>query len=768
MKAKLRQAFHNLREVFRDEQFYLSLRHTVGAFIPLILCELLGYESIGLEMMLGAFFVSAVDIAGTLRSKATALIVTTAISITITFSILVVGNNLILMLPLLFIFIFGLAYISPYSLRYTLMAVMGYIAIILAVSMVGRFSSMDGILRHCFLLLCGSLWYFVFAMIIHWFARSREINRRIAECTRQTAQYFQQRLELLEPETDHTQGLLELARLQQELSETQESVRELLFSDTSMLSRRSSERRRFYLIFIELVDMHELAMATPIDYPKIRELLHRYPEYNIIHSVISRINQEMHNLADILLHGAKYKGHLQLEDELDQLRNQLLALKKRVMQEESKDEEAYHTLRRIELYLHQQLQKVEVIQNAVLNRKTYDDADIKQLASTDVSTKDLPQFVTPNPLNWSSVVDNFGFESSYFRYALRTATTAVVGYALADFLQFQNVYWVLLTVLVVMKPGYGVTRERFYHRIVGTLIGALIAYGLYQLDPGRFMSLTIFGISLTLAFTFIIHNYTVASSFFTIFVIFLYSFLNREIPSMVVFRVVDTLLGAVLVIGAIRYLWPYWEHQKFPSLLRKSLITNKLYLQKVLDHLYEGTFNETEYRLARKKAYVDMANLVSSYYRLISDPKSKQKNAKPSYDLALLSYMILSTTTSLGVFVQQHRRQSFDYNEFHLIGEGILTNLALAIDKLQDTTDFQPSPSEVEKWDNIEQAEDDLARQLRQLKQQLQKQPSEQQNETYVKYAQINYLSRQLGWMLELSRTISGHTQQSDQQQVTA
>ncbi|SMO91566.1 FUSC family protein [Fodinibius sediminis] len=754
--SRLRRGIAYLQEVFRDEQFYLSLRHTVGAFIPLVVCELIGYETLGLELMLGAFFVSAVDIAGTLRSKATALLITTAISITITFCILVVGNNL-LMLPLLFLFIFGLAYISPFSLRYTLMAVMGYIAIILAISMVGRFSSIEGILWHCFLLLCGSLWYFVFAMVIHWFARTREINRRIAECTRQTAQYFQQRLALLEPGTNHEQGLLELARLQQQLSETQESARELLFSDTSLLAGRSSERRRFYLIFIELVDMHELAVATPIDYPRIRELLHRYPEYNIIRSIIARINREMHNLADILLHNADYAGHLQLGDNLDQLRSQLQELKEQVLKEESTDEEAYHALRRIELYLHRQLQKVEVIQNAVLNRKTYEEKDVQQATATEVDTKDLPQFVTPNPLNWNSVLGNFSFESSYFRYALRTATTAVAGYALAGLLQFQNAYWVLLTVLVVMKPGYGVTRERFYHRIIGTLIGALIAYGIYQLNPSHTISLALFGVALTLAFTFVVHNYTVASTFFTIFVIFLYSFLNREIPSMVVFRVVDTLLGAVLVILAIRYLWPYWEHQKFPALLRKSLCANKAYLQKVLKHLFEGTFHETEYRLARKKAYVDMANLVSSYYRLTGDPESKQKNAKFSYDLALLSYMILSTTTSLGIFVQRHRQQAFDYQEFRLIGDGIITNLDFSISELEQATELHKAPSEISKSEDIEQAGDDLEQQLRQLKQQLKKQPTDQQNQTYVKYAQINYLSQQLGWMLELSRTIAKH-----------
>lgn len=758
LKSRLQQSISYLQKVFRDEQFYVSLRHTVGAFIPLVACELLGYESLGLEMMLGAFFVSGVDIAGTFASKARGLLITTAISITITFCLLVAGEQLLLMLFLLFVFIFGLAYISPFSMRYTLMGVMGFIAIILAISMVGKFETIDGILHHCFLLLCGSLWYILFGLSIHWFARTREINRRVAHCTRLTAQYFQQRLALLEPGVDHEQGLLELARMQQELSETQESVRELLFSDTSILSGRSSERRRFYLIFIELVDMHELAVATPIDYPKIRQLLHRYPEYNIIRDIIGRITREMTNLADVLLNRADYNAALQLQDDLDHLHSKLLELKQKALQEEGDNEEAYHTLRRIELYLHEQIQKVEVIQKAVLNRRIYEETISDKSAAAHMPAKDLPQFVSPNPLSWNSFVDNLSFQSSYFRYALRTATTAVAGYALAYFLNFQNAYWVLLTVLVVMKPGYGVTRNRFYHRIGGTLIGAVVAYLLYQLHPSHAMSLAIFGISLTLAFTFVVHNYAVASSFFTIFVIFLYSFLNRDIPSMVVFRVVDTLLGAVLVIVAIRYLWPYWEHQKFPVLLQKSLEANKAYLQNVLHHLFEGSFDETDYRLARKAAYVDMANLVSSYYRLVGDPKSKQHNARFSYDVALLSYMMLSTTTSLGIFLQGHLKQPYGHPAFRLLGEAILAHLEESIQRLHSPGTGKEKSRELE-YEALEEAREELAGQLHQLKQEIpiQQQAKDHRDEAYIRYARMNYLSRQLGWMLELSRSLAQH-----------
>jgi len=764
--SRLNQALFYLQKVFRDEQFYVALRHVAGAFIPLITAELLGIEKVGLELMLGAFFVSGVDIAGTFQSKARALLVTTAISLTITFLLLLSGNNSPLTLLMLFIFIFGLAYISPFSLRYTLMAVMGYIAIILAVSMLDRFATIEGILFHCFLLLCGALWYTAYALVLHFFAGPREINRRVAHCMRQTADYFDQRLALLEPETEHSNGLIELARLQQQLNDTQESVRELLYSDTSMLSERSSERRRLYLIFIELVDMHELAIATPIDHPKVRKLLHRYPEYDIIRKIIAQTSRQMYNLADVLLDRADYRHSFNLEDDLEQLQQSLATLKQSISLDNSDKEEAYHTLKQVEQYLYRQLQKAAMIRNAVLNRKTFEEHNTSTSphADSELHTEDLPQFITPNPLNWNSLASNFSFESSYFRYALRTAVTAVCGYALAYFLGFKNAYWVLLTVLIVMKPGYGVTRRRFYHRIGGTLIGAVIAFGLYQFHPSHTASLAIFATSLLLAFTFVIHNYAVASSFFTIFVIFLYSFLQREIPSMVVYRVVDTVLGAVLVILAIRYLWPHWEHQKFSSFLQKSLSASKEYLKQVSFHLFEGRFHETDYRLARKQAHVEMANVVSSYYRLRDEPKSKQMNAEVSYDLALLSYMLLSATTALGIFLQRHPENSFKNPDLRTIVNAVFTNIDFALEQLKPLAALQKSKGAIPKANEVEAASEALSQRLYDLKRQMDQHSgtTNVQNATYKEYVQLNFLRRQLDWMLHLSRSLAEHALQPD------
>ncbi|HYW34383.1 MAG TPA: FUSC family membrane protein [Balneolaceae bacterium] len=753
MYTKIQQGIDFIRNAFRAEQFYVSLRRVVGSFIPLVMGEFLGFQHIGLQMMLGAFFISGVDIAGTLRAKASALFITTGISISITFLILITGGALWAILPLIFVFIFSLAYISPFSLRYTMMAIMGYIAIILALSMSGRLVSLSGILQHCFFMLCGSVWYIILALGTHYFfASTREINRRIAFCMRQTADYFDHRLALLKPEIDHHQGLLELARLQQELNTTQESVRELLFENTSNLTDRSSVHHRFYIIFVELIDMHELALATPIDYPKIRELLHRYPEYNIIRKIIQQFNKEMNDLADVLLNNGAYDSKSPLQNYYNQLQKNLRQLEQKIPLDNSEEEEAYHTLKQIEEYLHRQLQKFKILRNAVLNRQTNEEVAEK------VSAEDLPRFITPNPLNWDSLSDYFGFDSSYFRCALRTATTAVAGYTLAYFLRFQNPYWVLLTVLVVMKPGYGVTKQRFYHRIAGTIAGAIIAYGIYQLHPGHILSLAIFGTALLLAFTFVVDSYAIASTFFTIFIIFLYSFLNRQIPTMVLYRVTDTILGAVLVILAIFYLWPYWEHQKFSYFIGKSLEANKKYLRKVLDNLFEPTFDETDYRLARKQAYVDMANVTSSYNRIKDDPKSKQKNVESFYNLALLNYMMLSATTSLAIFLQRFPDESLSYNQLRVLGNKIIENLNHALQRLDQPSNlkhYSSVPSS--ESEDIRQASGEVRQALKNLKSRLDKKGGKraQKNEQiYTEYAHLNHLSRQIEWMLELSRSI--------------
>jgi uncharacterized membrane protein YccC len=47
-----------------------------------------------------------------------------------------------------------------------------------------------------------------------------------------------------------------------------------------------------------------------------------------------------------------------------------------------------------------------------------------------------------------------------FRHSLRLTIAIVFAYLLGFIFDIQNTYWILLTVIVIMRPSYGLTKER--------------------------------------------------------------------------------------------------------------------------------------------------------------------------------------------------------------------------------------------------------------------------------------------------------------------
>jgi uncharacterized membrane protein YccC len=56
--------------------------------------------------------------------------------------------------------------------------------------------------------------------------------------------------------------------------------------------------------------------------------------------------------------------------------------------------------------------------------------------------------------------------------------TILIGFIIGKILPFQNAYWIVLTIVVIMRQGYGLTKERTFQRIFGTILGGFIAFGI--------------------------------------------------------------------------------------------------------------------------------------------------------------------------------------------------------------------------------------------------------------------------------------------------
>ena len=101
-----------------------------------------------------------------------------------------------------------------------------------------------------------------------------------------------------------------------------------------------------------------------------------------------------------------------------------------------------------------------------------------------------------------------------------------------------------------MRPNYGLTKERSKDRIIGTIIGAVIAVGIVLVTQNEILYAALALISLVFAFALIQQNYKSAAALITISIVFVYSFINPQALEVIQYRVLDTFIGAVIALVA--------------------------------------------------------------------------------------------------------------------------------------------------------------------------------------------------------------------------
>ncbi|WP_394366152.1 FUSC family protein [Sphingobacterium daejeonense] len=92
--------------------------------------------------------------------------------------------------------------------------------------------------------------------------------------------------------------------------------------------------------------------------------------------------------------------------------------------------------------------------------------------------EEASKFIQTEHIDLRKLKDNLSFNSSIFRHALRMAIVMAATYLILN-IQSLNIgtmgsYWVLLTIMVILKPGFGLTKERNFQRLLGTIIGGVI------------------------------------------------------------------------------------------------------------------------------------------------------------------------------------------------------------------------------------------------------------------------------------------------------
>lgn len=546
--------------------------------------------------------------------------------------------DLWILLPVLGILTFSIAFISIYGFRASLVSFSGLMA--LALSFAQDSETLE-IYQYSLLMGLGGLWYLLLSKIWHTIDPKAETEEFLSETYVLTADFLALRGQLLDPKEDSAKIQSQLQKVQEELTKNHETLREIL-----ILSRRTSGLSNYQnkrlLIFVQLIEMLETSIANPVNYHRMDELFREHPKYlEGFQGVIYEMSFQLRAISKSGNDPKKLPTNGTLKQCFANLKSDVNLLLKTQFYEEYL---MFQNLIDYQLKQYEKLKRIKLLLG-----------DLETSKIDVIDRKNAKRFLAVQDYDPSLLLRNFNFKSTIFRHSCRLAVTVMIGYGLGSIFAFQNPYSILLIIIVIMRPSYGLTRSRAKDRLIGTLIGASIAFALLLLIQNIYVYGVLGVISLVIAISLVQKNYRASATFITLSAVFIYAILSVDVFTLIKFRMLDTFLGASLSYVMMRWLWPTWEFNEMKVSIEKSVKANKNFLHKITEYYLNKGSVPTSYNIARKYAFLETSNLSSAFQRMTQEPKSKQKEMDKVYELVVLNHTFLSSLASLSVYIQQHK-----------------------------------------------------------------------------------------------------------------
>ncbi|MEJ7684715.1 MAG: FUSC family protein [Segetibacter sp.] len=280
--------------------------------------------------------------------------------------------------------------------------------------------------------------------------------------------------------------------------------------------------------------------------------------------------------------------------------------------------------------------------------------------------------------------DNLALKSDTFRHSLRMSIAIIAGFMAAQLFKIGHSYWVLLTIVVILKPAFSLTKKRNRDRIAGTLSGIIIGVIILYITENNKVLLALLVLFMAGSYTFMRTNYFVAVLLMTPYLVLFYHLLNpHDFKILLKDRVIDTLIGSAVAFIASNFLFPSWEREKIKPVMLDMLTGVKEYFS-VIAGAFSGKMTaRSGQQVARKNALVALANLSDAFNRMLSEPKNQQKGIEILHQFVVLNHMLTSYIAALAYYIQMQTIPYVSY-EFIKVTEDIQQYFTNAIGYLNN------------------------------------------------------------------------------------
>jgi uncharacterized membrane protein YccC len=511
----------------------------------------------------------------------------------------------------------------------------------------------DQVLEHSLVTLSGAALYMLFSILASRPLQVREEEQSLSVALLATADYVASRGEMYDADADIDEHYRRLIAAQSKMSEQHQAARDMILRRMSKETVDQSPRRLMvWNVLIDMVNMLDLLVGTHTDYTLLHRTLRKSDTLLFMRDALLKMALELERISLAVIREKRLMRRNSVKAELRALEYDIEVMKRSGFA--TQNPEVYvlcvHILRR--------LRNANRCIERMLNQTSMPiDATALNPAELDTSLSDFLSRQSFSPKLFSS---NLRFDSPPFRFSLRVSLAVAVGLTIG--LTFPQIgphgYWIVLTIIIIMKPAFSLTRQRNTARLIGTLVGCGLAFLLFYLTTEPKLLLLALVLSLITGFSFIVVNYLIASIFNTITVLIMLHFLLPNTFGLMGERALDTTIGSIVALG-FSYVLPWWEARSLPSLADAAIRANQTYLRAGLQQLRPDEQNPQKssaiaWPLARRNMLVAFSNFAEAFYRMMGEPTSHQQHISEYNNLLIQNHVLAS---EIATTIQQLQAQ---------------------------------------------------------------------------------------------------------------
>ncbi|MDB0529085.1 FUSC family protein [Ralstonia solanacearum] len=634
---------------------------TATGVIGLTLLALLAMDLQGaMVVSIGALCTSQMDLPSPLRHKFNELLACVLLTTLVTFIVAVATPYAVLPAVIVVVsFLAGLMAVygnKTLSLQFAALFVM-------TLTFTEEFALREA-LEHTAQFFLGAAGYMAFAMAVAWSQRRRIKEQVLAECLYELAVYVERKAGFYDTALDFDAQFNALVRQQISVADKQQVARDFVFRDN-----RGASDGRLVQIHMRMLDLYEYLLSTNTDYPLLRQWLADADIMRLLRDIIERMRLDLEALAYAVGRDQPSPTPMSYDKEMAAI--------------DAAVDELEHGHHAIPLEAIAALEEsVATVRGAIRLMAQLHAATATQVELSSVLLRpDMTPFLTRQKYELSLVLEAFNWRSPVLRFALRTAMAVAAGLWIANHLPYaSHGYWVLLTIVVILKPTFSMTRQRNVDRVLGTLIGCVIAAVLLRYVHSTWLLLGALYLSTAASAAFVTVRYRYTAAAAAVQVLIQINLLLPGSKGAIGERLVDTLIGAAIA-TAFSYVLPAWEYRNLPKLVDDVLRTNRRFIESARDLLLGSLKDDFAYRVQRKQFMDTLTGLIAAFARMLDEPKSRHRAVDNLNRFIVQNYLVAAHVAAVRILVRQRAQELDEADTRALIGqtvEAALESLARA------------------------------------------------------------------------------------------